>query len=387
MEDTNKKKKTNNIKTDVAKKKTTPKKKNTSTSTKKATTKTGANKKQVKKATTEAPKKSSTKTKTIKNSNSNNKKVTKKSPVKKIEETKKPVSKTQEIDKLKETKTVIENLIKEEKTISKEVESGVALIFNQEYNKEPVEALNKKRKSKNLDMDETIVSNNKSRINIFVIISIILAITLCLLVITGYTFKSKDTEKEVIVKKAWLSENYVFLGDSITEFYDLEEYYKNEPIVNSGISGYQTKDLLKRLDDMVYIYNPSKVFLLIGTNDLAFSVKDTTIIENIKKIANEIRKNRPHTEIYIISIYPVNHSDDEKINHKQVDSRSNKLIREINKDLKDFCKEKKYNYIDMYSKLQDDEKELHFDYTDDGLHINDEGYRIITKEINKYIKQ
>ncbi len=84
-------------------------------------------------------------------------------------------------------------------------------------------------------------------------------------------------------------ENIVFLGDSITEYYPIDEIYGDLPIVKSGVSGYQTKDILSRMDKMVYSYNPTKIFLLIGTNDYMYDTKQETIdntMKNIKKIVN-----------------------------------------------------------------------------------------------------
>ena len=72
-------------------------------------------------------------------------------------------------------------------------------------------------------------------------------------------------------------ENIVFLGDSITEYYPIDEIYGDLPIVKSGVSGYQTKDILSRMDKMVYSYNPTKIFLLIGTNDYMYDTKQETI--------------------------------------------------------------------------------------------------------------
>ena len=54
--------------------------------------------------------------------------------------------------------------------------------------------------------------------------------------------------------------NYLFLGDSITDFYDLDEYYKDLPVVNSGVSGNTTADILNDMKNRVYNYNPSKYF-------------------------------------------------------------------------------------------------------------------------------
>ena len=87
--------------------------------------------------------------------------------------------------------------------------------------------------------------------------------------------------------------NYLFLGDSITDFYDLDKYYEGLPVVNSGISGNTTEDILSNMDSRVYNYNPSKVFLLIGTNDLLRDKSVEEITENIEIIVNNIRKNEP----------------------------------------------------------------------------------------------
>ena len=67
----------------------------------------------------------------------------------------------------------------------------------------------------------------------------------------------------------------VFLGDSITEHGNWNEWFPATPLVNRGISGDTTAGVLARLDTA--IDNPLAVFLLIGTNDLAFGVKQAAI--------------------------------------------------------------------------------------------------------------
>lgn len=189
--------------------------------------------------------------------------------------------------------------------------------------------------------------------------------------------------KEIIT----VSPNYLFLGDSITDFYDLDKYYEDLPVVNSGINGNRTTDILNDMKDRVYRYNPSKVFLLIGTNDIIDGKGNDEIIDNIKKIIELIKKNRPYAEIYLESIYPVNKTDNDKISLSMVSSRDNDQIIEINKKLKKYCDEKKITYIDLYSKLVDDEGNLKLDYTKEGLHLSDDGYKVVTEEISKYIKK
>ena len=196
--------------------------------------------------------------------------------------------------------------------------------------------------------------------------------------------KSEDEkqtyEKELETIKEGYT-NYLFLGDSITEFYDLDKYFPNLPVVNSGIISNTTEDILNDMKNRVYNYNPSKVFILIGTNDLRDDRSVDEIVNNIKKIIEEIKENRKETEIYLESIYPVN----EKVNKKGVEGRKNEDIKEINNQLEKYAKKENITYINIYNKLVDDEGLLNEDYTTEGLHINEDGYKIITKELEKYL--
>lgn len=223
--------------------------------------------------------------------------------------------------------------------------------------------------------------HSKIRVERFVAILCILALlgTCVFLLMKPEKTKVITKKEEVVV----MDDNYLFLGDSITEQYDLDEYYNDLPVVNSGISGNKTKDLLNDLNNRVYQYNPSKVFLLIGTNDIQSKVEDDVIINNIKKILEDIHENRPYAKLYLEAIYPV----DEGSSGAQ--DRTNKEIQSINASLEDYCKKNDITFIDMYDLLLDPESDkdrLFEDYSKDGLHITDEGYEVITEELMKYIK-
>ena len=175
--------------------------------------------------------------------------------------------------------------------------------------------------------------------------------------------------------------NYLFLGDSITDYYDLDKYYEGLPVVNSGISGNTTKDILNDMKNRVYNYNPSKVFLLIGINDLGNQKSADEIVSNIKEIITNINNNKPNAEIYIESIFPINKNIDEDL----IKVKDNNSVIEVNKLLEKYCDEKGYTYINIYNKLLDEDGNFSEEYTDDGLHPNEKGYEIITKELKKYL--
>ena len=185
------------------------------------------------------------------------------------------------------------------------------------------------------------------------------------------------------------AENYVFLGDSITDFYDLEKFYGDLPVVNSGISGNQYKDLLYHLDERVFKYNPTKVFILIWTNDIAFTeITNEELVDRIIEICDEIHKEEEKTEIYVESIYPVNRTEDNDIvDLNMVLRRDNERIQNINRLLKEKIDQSQYTYLDMYSKLVDENGNLALDYTYDGLHLSYKGYEVITENIKKIINK
>ena len=236
--------------------------------------------------------------------------------------------------------------------------------------------------------DEFEINKKTHKKNVWIIISAILTILLITIVIF-LIHHFNTAQHDIIVKEnKILDDNYVFVGDSITELYKLDDYYEDFKVVNSGKSGYKTTDILDNIDTMVYDYNPTKIFLLIGINDfLDKDVNPDEVYENITKIIENIQKNRKYAKIYVESIYPTCHHDDEKVNLSETNKRPNKEIKKINKNLENYCKDNNITFIDIYSKLIDEEGELNLDYTVDGLHLSKEGYDIVSKTLMPYIKE
>lgn len=183
------------------------------------------------------------------------------------------------------------------------------------------------------------------------------------------------------------TENIVFFGDSITYFYPLADVYgENAPIVNSGIPGYKSQDLVNEIEELLYQYNPTKVFLLIGINNIAKSTSDETleqVTSDIETIVKETKKNRKNAKIYVESIYPVNKNlrTPKAPYPEDIDEK----IVEINKDIEAICKKYKATYVNIHDSLINDEGMLREEFTEDGLHVNGIGYARITKELIPYV--
>ena len=135
---------------------------------------------------------------------------------------------------------------------------------------------------------------------------------------------------------------------------------------------------------MIYDFNPSIVFIQVGSNDL----KDNRSIEDItndyKKIIDNIKDNRPYAKIVINSLLPINKDNDDFDSDRVNDSYSDDVVK-LNSELKKLADDKNIDYIDLYNVLSEDNK-LIDDYTDNGIDLNDEGYKKIEIEIKKYLE-
>lgn len=244
-----------------------------------------------------------------------------------------------------------------------------------------IKILNKKEYYEKLHRYEIENKVGKSLSLVFLITIILLSTALVVVNKTLQNVQKSKQKIEIKEKEVYtLDPNYVFLGDSITEYYPLEEFYEDLPVVKSGIAGYETQDILDRMDEMVYRYNPSKVFLLIGTNDFSKSMKeksDEEVANNIYEIIEKIQEKRPLAKIYLESIYPTT------LEYKERVINTNKLLKE-------YCEKHQITYIDLYEVLKkkdEDDEEFSKEYSDDGLHPNHRGYEVITETLMPYIKE
>jgi lysophospholipase L1-like esterase len=162
----------------------------------------------------------------------------------------------------------------------------------------------------------------------------------------------------------------VFLGDSITDGWRLNEYFSDRDFVNRGIGGQVTGEMLGRLKADVVDLKPAALLVLAGTNDIARGTPLETIQNNLTMIADlaEAHKIKP----LFASLLPV--SD---YHRQQTKRRPPETIRALNDWIRRFCALRNLVYVDYYSQLVDASGFLKADYADDGLHPNPGGYRMM----------
>jgi len=174
----------------------------------------------------------------------------------------------------------------------------------------------------------------------------------------------------------------VFLGNSITAGTDWAKLLNLPQAKNRGISGDITFGVLERLQDIID-GKPSKIFILIGINDVSRNIPDSNILRNYKTMIQRIRKGSKRTQIYFNTLLPVNSSFGKFKNHYGKDEH----ILWLNEEIKKLA-QKKVIIIDLYPNFTDKDKHLRAELTKDGLHLIPEGYKVWADFLNStgYLK-
>ena len=164
-----------------------------------------------------------------------------------------------------------------------------------------------------------------------------------------------------------------FLGDSLTDGYDLEKYYPQYVTANRGIGGDTTFDLEGRLDPSVYQLKPKVAVMLIGANNM------DTMFENYEDILRGLQQNLPDTKIVLLSLTAM--GGEHWGSKNQLAAYNNVTIRLL-------AEKYGFTFVDLYTPLYDASiREVYEGYTSDGGHLTDQGYRVVTDQITPVLEQ
>jgi lysophospholipase L1-like esterase len=153
----------------------------------------------------------------------------------------------------------------------------------------------------------------------------------------------------------------VFLGDSLTKGFNVQEYFPDRLVLNRGINSDTTVSILKRLDRNIANLKIKKLFLLIGFNDLQYRT-NAEIVANVTLILDRIKAN----EIYVQSIMPVESGRND----------INLRILDLNQRLMELSGDRGVAFIDLHRCFLDENGGLAKKYSLDGAHLNGAGYRL-----------
>jgi len=174
----------------------------------------------------------------------------------------------------------------------------------------------------------------------------------------------------------------VFMGNSITEGWSQHSpsFFEVKPYINRGISGQTTPQMLLRFRADVINLEPEVVVILAGTNDIAGNTGPSSlemIMDNLISMAELAKAN--DIKVILCSVLPAYDypwrpglNPDEK-------------IPALNEMIKTCAGQNGLIYLDYFSSMVDDNNGMKDEYTYDGVHPNEAGYRVMEPLVEKAI--
>ncbi len=166
----------------------------------------------------------------------------------------------------------------------------------------------------------------------------------------------------------------IFLGNSITEGFDLGEAFPKSEPVNRGIISDHLDGVLARLDSSVIALQPSRLFILIGINDIGRGDKESLIVSRFDTLLSKLTRQLAGTEIYLTSILPTS-SDWSNCPKEKIIS--------INQKISGLAIKYKCRWMPIYHHFADNRGYIKSELSSDGLHLNRSGYEIWKNELLK----
>ncbi len=192
-----------------------------------------------------------------------------------------------------------------------------------------------------------------------------------------YVHWHKRVIKFIEEKDSIKTGSYIFLGNSITEGFNLQQHFPNVNTVNRGISSDHIDGVSQRLNLSIKGAKSAKLFILMGINDIGAGRSKKTIKALYSNMVDSIVKNYNY-DVYLQSILPTS--------PRWANCPPN-LIKNINEFIKDLATDKGLTYVDLYPLFQQGNTNfIKGELVTDGLHLNEEGYRIWSDYLKSVIK-
>ena len=176
----------------------------------------------------------------------------------------------------------------------------------------------------------------------------------------------------------------VFMGNSITEGWkDIDpDFFKDKSYIDRGISGQTTPQMLVRFRVDVVNLKPKVVVILAGTNDIAGNTGPSTlemIEDNLASMVEIAKAN--NIKVVLCSVLPVyDYPWSPGLNPSQ-------KIVDLNAWIKTYADKNNIAYADFFTPMADERNGLKKEYSEDGVHPNLSGYKIMNPIVEKAISE
>jgi lysophospholipase L1-like esterase len=170
----------------------------------------------------------------------------------------------------------------------------------------------------------------------------------------------------------------VFVGSSSIRYWKSTEAFPDLKIINRGFGGSQMADSVRYAERIILPYKPRIVVVFAGGNDINAKKTPEKVLEDYQALVGKIHAALPKTKVYFISLFP-------NVQRKSQDP----LCQKVNQLIEEYSKTSPLlGYIDTAGKMRADDggprPEL---LRPDGLHMNDDGYKIWNEIVGAVLRK
>ncbi len=170
----------------------------------------------------------------------------------------------------------------------------------------------------------------------------------------------------------------LFTGSSSIRFWSgLRKDFPNRNVLNRGFGGSEMSDLLYYSESLILKYNPKRIFIYEGDNDINSGKSAEEILANADKLLSLLRAHLPaKVKIIFISAKP-------SIARWHLKEK----YEEFNRKLMVWTSTRKnVLYADVWTPMLDRTGEVRKDFfIEDNLHMNQLGYSVWATVIRKFL--
>lgn len=177
-------------------------------------------------------------------------------------------------------------------------------------------------------------------------------------------------------------QNTILFGDSITQFWsDFDpDFFKTYFLLNKGISGQTTVEMVTRFENDVIKLHPKKVVILAGINDIAENNGPIALEAVLHNIQIMVEKALQHNiEVLLCSLLPANRF------YWYPKLQPAAKVMELNRLLKNYAELNSIDFVDYFPTMVDATNGLLQSYGPDGVHPNLEGYLKMKSLLEPYL--
>ncbi len=155
----------------------------------------------------------------------------------------------------------------------------------------------------------------------------------------------------------------VFLGDSLTEQFDLDYFFDIPWLVNHGISGDHIDGVRERLS-LSRQAEPQQLWLMIGINDLFDGRDDRWLFSQYNHLLDGLDFC---PRVVVQSLLPTGQSWQELTGER---------LPAINRFLTEACQKRGFEFMDLHTPFRQALANGDRLFQDDGIHLNDRAYAL-----------